>query len=112
MSLLRHFQRHPQPQMDILCSFCTIYKYVQQDKATWSATKGHGLDIAAKKDFDYGPNPARAVHPMPKSVDTYAIESYQNEQYELYLFWVLMFTHGSIRSFGQGDQRSTGERGR
>ena len=40
----------------------------------------------AKKDFDYGPNPARAVHPMPKSVDTYAIESYQNEQYELYLF--------------------------
>ena len=86
MSLLRHFQRHPQPQMDILCSFCTIYKYVQQDKATWSATKGHGLDIAAKKDFDYGPNPASAVHHMPKSVDTYAIESYQNEQYELYLF--------------------------
>ena len=43
-------------------------------------------NIAAKKDFDYGPNPARAVHPMPKSVDTYAIESYQNEQYELYLF--------------------------
>jgi hypothetical protein len=38
MSLLRHSQRHPQPQMDILCSCCRYCMYIQQDKATSSAT--------------------------------------------------------------------------